>query len=611
MNTPKRQTSDRYPSENRLGSRQSSIEIAVKPRRATGGRHNYIVWVVLAAYSLFLVYRALHHGKGGDGANVSVWQLHDLGRLLGWIGALALGGIFRFAYFVPVGFMAAVAVRGGSMWFRRFTVNLAALLVASVLAALVSTAEFGRSQPGAAAAGLVIAMLGCLFGTWMGTTWLRGWRARLWLLPKIALLALLAAFCSGIILWLSVEKTPLPFEAARVTSAEKRRLVHLVRNQRPRSIEEGQTQTLRLTEHDINVLLSWGLSLRSPNRKAKVNFEPYSASISASVGVTPGRGKTRYLNVLLAGNSEIKDGVLSLTVDRCRIGRIKVPSRLLNLISPAVASRLSNDRLSEPFIDAIRATSIDSDSIEITYARLDLPPGFREDLFGPASASEDMLASARAQVDNLLSVVNRTSSTQPSFSTCLETVFSLARDRSVQSDPVTENRAGIFALGMLLGHPRVEEFLGPVLDEGDKTTARGALHRIPLRGRSDWTKHFCVSAAIALLSDEVVSDAAGLLKEELDAGIGGSGFSFSDLLADRAGTTFAGWATRDEAAARAMQDRIAGGFRVEEFFPPAADLPEGIGDAELQARYGGVGGEEYRRLVGEIERRIARCAAYR
>jgi hypothetical protein len=60
-----------------------------------------------------------------------------------------------------------------------------------------------------------------------------------------------------------------------------------------------------------------------------------------------------------------------------------------------------------------------------------------------------------------------------------------------------------------------------------------------------------------------------------------------------------------------MQDRLARGFRIEEFFPPAADLPEGIPDAELQWRYGGVGGRAYNQLIDEIERRIAACAAYR
>ena len=103
-----------------------------------------------------------------------------------------------------------------------------------------------------------------------------------------------------------------------------------------------------------------------------------------------------------------------------------------------------------------------------------------------------------------------------------------------------------------------------------------------------------MSGALTVVSAVAPSDAAGLLKEEMDAD-GGSGFSFGDLLADRAGTTFAEVATRDEARAAAMQARLAGGFRVDDFFPPADGLPEGIPDAELQSRYGGVGGPLYRR----------------
>ena len=126
---------------------------------------------------------------------------------------------------------------------------------------------------------------------------------------------------------------------------------------------------------------------------------------------------------------------------------------------------------------------------------------------------------------------------------------------------------------------------------------------------ADWTRHFTVSGALTVVSAVAPSDAAGLLKEELDAD-GGSGFSFGDLLADRAGTTFADVATRDEASAAAIQARLAGGFRVDDFFPPADGLPEGIQDAELQSRYGGVGGPLYRRTAEEIERRVSACAAY-
>jgi hypothetical protein len=49
---------------------------------------------------------------------------------------------------------------------------------------------------------------------------------------------------------------------------------------------------------------------------------------------------------------------------------------------------------------------------------------------------------------------------------------------------------------------------------------------------------------------------------------------------------------------------------VDDFFPPAADLPEDLTDAEFQARFGGVGGAGYNRLVEEIEKRLGRCAAY-
>jgi hypothetical protein len=60
-----------------------------------------------------------------------------------------------------------------------------------------------------------------------------------------------------------------------------------------------------------------------------------------------------------------------------------------------------------------------------------------------------------------------------------------------------------------------------------------------------------------------------------------------------------------------MQERIAGGLNIDDVFPHADDLPEGVSEAELQSRYGGVGGQAYLRLVDEIERRVNGCAAYR
>lgn len=566
----------------------------------------------MAAYSLFLVYRALSQKAGSDADSIPIWKLQDSHQFVIWVGGFVFRGFCQFAYFVPFGFIIAFVFPRNQRRLRRFSNKFFVLTAGIIFIFLIRTIEIDRSWHLADVVGLLLPLLGCLFGVWISTTWNRGRRARLWLLPKIALLAILITCCCGIIVWLAMEKEPLPFEAARVTSAEKRRLVHLVRVKNPRSLKEGQTHTLHLTEHDINVLLSWGLTLGSPNRKAKVVLERELVLMSASIGVTLWRGKTSYLNLKMAGRSEIEGEVLNLEVDRFRLGALEIPELFLSLISPVVTSKLKHDRFLKPFLDATRAVAIEPDSITVTYGPLHLPPHeFRDGLFGPAGSSQEVLASTRAQVDHLLAIVSQSPDKQPAFNECFESAFALAWIRSFNGrDPVIENRAAIFSLGMLLGHPRVEEFVGPVYISQSNQAARRILSRVVLCNRSDWAKHFCVAAAIALLSDEVVSDAAGLLKEDLDSGIGGSGFSFSDLLASRAGTTFALCATRNEEAARAMQNRIIRGFRVDDFFPPAADLPEGIADAELQSQYGGVGGEGYNRIIEEIEQRIAKCRAY-
>jgi hypothetical protein len=62
---------------------------------------------------------------------------------------------------------------------------------------------------------------------------------------------------------------------------------------------------------------------------------------------------------------------------------------------------------------------------------------------------------------------------------------------------------------LLLGHRRLEDFVGPVLDERDWRRA-APLARTPLRGREDWTKHFFVSAALTVLSAQAPSDAIGV-----------------------------------------------------------------------------------------------------
>jgi hypothetical protein len=193
------------------------------------------------------------------------------------------------------------------------------------------------------------------------------------------------------------------------------------------------------------------------------------------------------------------------------------------------------------------------------------------------------------------------------FAVLMQVVFTPLPDATPQFDTLTQNRAAILALGITIGHERLARYAGLKRDSELVRQALAARAGTKLAGREDWARHFCLSAALAVVEDPFLSDAGGLLKEELDALAHGSGFSFGDLAADRAGVRFAAAATDSFAAAQASQSRLRTGFTTADFFPEINDLPEGMTPEVFRRDFGGVGAPRYRAMLGEIEARLDRC----
>lgn len=193
------------------------------------------------------------------------------------------------------------------------------------------------------------------------------------------------------------------------------------------------------------------------------------------------------------------------------------------------------------------------------------------------------------------------------FAMLLHDAFTFAEDNSHGTDAVKPNRAAILALGAILGEDRVAKVGKRQIDFGRRREIAALRKRVTLRGRRDLSQHFWVSAALTVLSDQRRSMTVGIAKEMMDATPGGSGFSFVDLMADRAGILFADAATKNGRWARAMQMRIWDGVRIADFLPAIQGLPEGISRDDFQAEYGGLGGAGTRKVVEEIQRRLATC----
>jgi hypothetical protein len=454
---------------------------------------------------------------------------------------------------------------------------------------------------------LVLPLGAYFFGVWVARAFVRGRRALLWLGAQIA--AFVMAVCGTLLLlgWLSVQNEPLAFEPIAARTIGTRELADKLRGK-----HEGarQARRVRLSDEDINQLVAAGLSRLSPAWKAQlkiVNGQVHARLSSA----LRARGAPRYLNLQIGGAAQIDEGELSLRGNQFSIGRVSVPLVFLRLISPQVACTVRHDRDLRNLVGSIASLRIENDAIDTVFK-----PGECSNTFLPAlalaySGNPSMVGPTREHVRQLVEGSGNLPAGEERFAELLRRAFEFARTRSVDEDPIIENRSAMVALAILIGHPKVEMVVGPVLDDRLRAIAGRNLQGVTVRGRADWTKHFFLSAAMVLIACERTSDQVGILKELLDAEEGGSGFSFGDLAANRAGILLARESTFNLNSARAFQRRLAGGFPIDSVFPDVADLPENLTRDQFDSRYGGVHGEEYRKLVEEIDRRLSKCAALR
>lgn len=221
--------------------------------------------------------------------------------------------------------------------------------------------------------------------------------------------------------------------------------------------------------------------------------------------------------------------------------------------------------------------------------------------------SDDLYELAAATGRHILDQADEVSDGDEGFGELMQVAIAFAEDNSHRSDSIEPNKAAILALGVILGEERVAKVAGRPIDVGRKQEMKTLCNRITLRGRNDLSRHFWVSASLAVLSDESRSMSVGIAKEMMDATAGGSGFSFVDLTADRAGTLFTLAATKNNKAAKTMQLSIRDSVDIADVMPEITDLPEGITATEFQEKYGGLGGTETNRIVQEIQRRLKEC----
>jgi len=189
--------------------------------------------------------------------------------------------------------------------------------------------------------------------------------------------------------------------------------------------------------------------------------------------------------------------------------------------------------------------------------------------------------------------------TTVSLSEILQPLLNLAAKRSETGNALEENRAAILVVTFYtLGRP-----LKSIIPDA-ATWPKPVKRVVTVSDRDDFAKHFMVSATIAAYADTTLSDVVGLYKEIEDSQTG-SGFSFNDIAADRAGTKFGEKAVASEDLAQQLQRRVVSGIIDSDLMPHWSDLPEFMPEVEFKRRFGGVGAPAYKQMMQKIDQRVS------
>ncbi|WP_156422086.1 hypothetical protein [Paucibacter sp. KCTC 42545] len=374
--------------------------------------------------------------------------------------------------------------------------------------------------------------------------------------------------------------------AAEVQSGDVARAKDFLKRNDPRRVEGNPQRLVTISEADLNLLLGQA-ALYSHAGAAQLRLHPGLADLRLSL-LVPKLGL--WLNV----QARLRETGRLPEFEHVKVGRLPLPAWLANWVLRAALLRLPPEQDVQFAKDLIRHIGFGEQYAQVKYQWQADSMARVMALVWPAPEQQRALAyhQALAQVAAAYPVYAHVS-----LARLLPPLFDLARQRAKGDVTLmaAENRAAILTLALhasgkswaiLMPAARAWEPVRPLV--------------VTLAGRDDFPQHFLISAVLAIEGGGPLSDAIGVYKEVADSR-GGSGFSFNDIAADRAGTRFGLLAKTSPAK---LQVAMSTGLQERDFMPDVADLPEFLSAAQFAQRYGTVESEGYKAQMAEIEARL-------
>lgn len=414
---------------------------------------------------------------------------------------------------------------------------------------------------------------------------------RLSILLLLGIPALLAAS-----VYLAIDRTPLVVNPVVFTPAHIERARRLLERNDPRTMRPGVLRTIVVSQEDLDLTANY-LAGRYARGASRVVLQDGSATVRASFPL-PAALANAYVNL----DASFRETDSLPQVEQFRIGSLRLPAFLCDWLLHRGLRRLQAGRDYLAAADVVKEVRARNGFLMVHFAWSEAAPGHLQ----AALVNADEQARWKAYQARLVELTSAGAGRRVMpLDQLLVPLLQLAAQRGGGAASAAENRSALIVLAFYVNGKGLAAL---VPSAADWPAARR--HVVTLAGRTDFAQHFTISAALAATAGSPLADAVGLYKE-LDDARGGSGFSFNDIAADRAGTRLGELAVGGGDAAARLRRELARGMREADLMPDVRDLPEFLTQAEFKRRYGGVGQPAYGKVVAEIERRIAALPLYR
>lgn len=425
--------------------------------------------------------------------------------------------------------------------------------------------------------------------------------------------AVLMVVAAIVAVFAALDDQPAIDSPAPITVQDLSRAKQLFKLNDPRTLQQGEQRQIALSQRDIELLLTEAVK-RLPGAGDRVrnaaHVDTQHLHLQAAVRL-PANPVGHWLNLrlsLLPQPGHLNPQPPGLLLDRVQAGQVTVPVWLAQWLFEQIEPRL---RQRAGYTEARAALNLIA-STQVHNRHLVVTLRWDKQLAENLRDRSRMIALSQGErlriglYGQWIGDQLRRQGGDASLVELLAPLMRLVQQRiDDDREPQAEMRAAMMALALRVGLD--DRLTVQVLGDADAAVLRGlGAGRSTLHKRRDLAQHFIVSAALQLNSGSQFADLVGLWKEVDDAK-GGSGFSFPDLLADRAGVRFGELA---QANPKLWAMQIATIKRESDLIPPIHALPEGLQEPEFQRRYRNRDNEAWARVQTEINRRLQALPLY-